>query len=66
MEGNRGYPNRTLPLVTCAGGTAPDLGRFEILGTDSRSGPAEVALGVAIARFETGTHLCDLHLAAVE
>ncbi len=48
MEGNRGYPNRTLPLVTCAGGTAPDLGRFEILGTD------------------TGTHLCDLHLAAVE
>ncbi len=52
--------------MTCAGGTAPDLGRFEILGTDSRSGPAEVALGVAIARFETGTHLCDLHLAAVE
>ncbi|HET8540809.1 MAG TPA: DUF4147 domain-containing protein [Anaeromyxobacter sp.] len=33
---------------------------------DARSGPACVALGVAIPRAETGTHLCDLVLAAVE
>jgi glycerate 2-kinase len=32
----------------------------------ARSGPAAVALGAAIPRFETGTHLCDLHLVAVE
>lgn len=33
---------------------------------EARSGPACVALGVAIPRGETGTHLCDLVLAAVE
>jgi hydroxypyruvate reductase len=33
---------------------------------EARSGPAAVALGAAIPRFETGTHLCDLHLVAVE
>ncbi len=33
---------------------------------DARSGPACVALGAAIPRRETGTHLCDLVLAAVE
>lgn len=33
---------------------------------EARSGPAAVALGAAIPRFETGTHLCDLHLLAVE
>ncbi len=32
----------------------------------ARSGPACVALGVAIPRTETGTHLCDLVLGAVE
>lgn len=32
----------------------------------ARSGPAALALGAAIPRFETGTHLCDLHLVAVE
>lgn len=32
----------------------------------ARSGPAAVAVGAAIPRFETGTHLCDLHLLAVE
>lgn len=33
---------------------------------EARSGPAAVALGAAIPRFETGTHLCDLVLVAVE
>ena len=33
---------------------------------EARSGPAAVALGAAIPRLETGTHLSDLHLAAVE
>ncbi len=33
---------------------------------EARSGPACVALGIAIAREETGTHLCDLVLVAVE
>jgi glycerate-2-kinase len=33
---------------------------------EARSGPACVRLGVAIPREETGTHLCDLVLAAVE
>lgn len=33
---------------------------------DARSGPACVKLGVAIPREETGTHLCDLVLVAVE
>jgi hydroxypyruvate reductase len=32
----------------------------------ARSGPACVALGVAIPRTDTGTHLCDLVMAAVE
>ena len=32
----------------------------------ARSGPACVALGLALPRTETGTHLCDLVLAAVE
>ncbi len=33
---------------------------------EARSGPACVAIGAAIPRMETGTHLCDLVLAAVE
>lgn len=33
---------------------------------EARSGPAAVALGAAVPRFETGTHLCDLVLVAVE
>jgi len=33
---------------------------------EARSGPACVALGVAIPRKETGTHLCDLVMVAVE
>ena len=33
---------------------------------EARSGPAAVALGVAIPRFDTGTHLCDLVMVAVE
>ncbi len=52
------------------GGTAERAAR---LGVDLdrelawfRSGPAAVAVGAAIPRFETGTHLCDLHLVAVE
>jgi glycerate 2-kinase len=32
----------------------------------ARSGPAAVQTGAAIPRFETGTHLCDLVLVAVE
>jgi glycerate 2-kinase len=34
--------------------------------SEARSGPACLALGVAIPRVETGTHLCDLVLAAVD
>jgi hydroxypyruvate reductase len=33
---------------------------------EARSGPASVAIGAAIPREDTGTHLCDLVLAAVE
>ena len=33
---------------------------------EARSGPAAVACGAAIPREDTGTHLCDLVLAAVE
>jgi hydroxypyruvate reductase len=33
---------------------------------EARSGPAAVALGAAIPRWDTGTHLCDLVLVAVE
>jgi hydroxypyruvate reductase len=33
---------------------------------EARSGPACEALGAAIPRFETGTHLCDLMMVAVE
>jgi glycerate 2-kinase len=33
---------------------------------ETRSGPAAVALGASIPRRETGTHLCDLVLVAVE
>jgi glycerate-2-kinase len=32
----------------------------------ARSGPAATAIGAAIPRFQTGTHLCDLVLVAVE
>jgi hydroxypyruvate reductase len=32
----------------------------------ARSGPAAVLLGAAIPREDTGTHLCDLVLVAVE
>jgi hydroxypyruvate reductase len=32
----------------------------------ARSGPAAVSLGVAIPRFDSGTHVCDLVLVAVE
>jgi hydroxypyruvate reductase len=52
------------------GGTAA---RARALGLDldsalraARSGPAAVALGAAIPRLVTGTHLCDLVLVAVE
>jgi glycerate 2-kinase len=34
--------------------------------SEARSGPACLALGVAIPRVETGTHLCDLVVVAVE
>lgn len=40
-----------------------DLGQALL---DARSGPACLALGVAIPRKDTGTHLCDLMLVAVE
>lgn len=33
---------------------------------EARSGPAAVAVGAAIPRFESGTHLCDLLLVAAE
>ncbi len=33
---------------------------------EARSGPAAVALGAAIPREDTGTHLCDLVVVAVE
>ncbi|HET7824089.1 MAG TPA: MOFRL family protein, partial [Anaeromyxobacter sp.] len=33
---------------------------------EASSGPACVAIGAAIPRVETGTHLCDLVLVAVE
>lgn len=33
---------------------------------EARSGPAAVALGAALPRRETGTHLCDLVVVAVE
>jgi glycerate-2-kinase len=33
---------------------------------EARSGPAALAVGAAIPRVETGTHLCDLVLVAVE
>jgi glycerate 2-kinase len=33
---------------------------------EARSGPACLALGAAIPRLETGTHLCDLVMVAVE
>ena len=33
---------------------------------ESRSGPACLAIGAAIPRVETGTHLCDLVIVAVE
>ena len=33
---------------------------------EARSGPAAVALGAAIPRFDSGTHVCDLVLVAVE
>ncbi|WP_243337840.1 glycerate kinase type-2 family protein [Anaeromyxobacter soli] len=33
---------------------------------EARSGPACAALGAAIPRFETGTHVCDLVMVAVE
>lgn len=52
------------------GGTAADAraAGFDLpaaLG-EARSGPAAVALGAALPRRETGTHLCDLVLVAVE
>ena len=33
---------------------------------EARSGPACLALGAALPRVETGTHLCDLVVVAVE
>jgi hydroxypyruvate reductase len=52
------------------GGTADAAARAGIdlaaALAEARSGPAAVASGAAIPREETGTHLCDLVLAAVE
>ena len=52
------------------GGTASDAAArgigLERALAEARSGPACAALGVAIPRFETGTHLCDLVMVAVE
>jgi hydroxypyruvate reductase len=45
---------------------APAAVDIEQALAEARSGPAAVSLGAAIPRFETGTHLCDLHLVAVE
>lgn len=50
---------------TAAAARAGGLDLAAALG-EARSGPACVALGVAIPREETGTHLCDLVLVAVE
>lgn len=67
-DGHDGPTEQAGALVD--GGTAERAAR---LGIDLerelarfRSGPAAVAVGAAIPRFETGTHLCDLHLVAVE
>ncbi len=49
---------------TAARARAAGLDLARALG-EGRSGPAVRALGVEIPRFETGTHLCDLHLVAV-
>jgi hydroxypyruvate reductase len=52
------------------GGTAAAAGRAGVdlraALAEARSGPAAVACGAAIPREETGTHLCDLVLVAVE
>lgn len=52
------------------GGTAADAAAagldLDAALREARSGPAAVALGAALPRRETGTHLCDLILAAVE
>jgi hydroxypyruvate reductase len=50
---------------TAADGRAAGIDLAEALA-EARSGPACVALGVAIPREETGTHLCDLVVVAVE
>ena len=50
---------------TAAGAVAAGIDLAAALGA-ARSGPAAVALGAALPRRETGTHLCDLVLVAVE
>ena len=50
---------------TAANAAARGIGLERALA-EARSGPACAALGVAIPRFETGTHLCDLVMVAVE
>jgi hydroxypyruvate reductase len=52
------------------GATAAGAGRagvdLDAALAEARSGPATVRLGAAIPREETGTHLCDLVVVAVE
>lgn len=50
---------------TAADAQAAGIDLAAALG-EARSGPAAVALGAAIPRWETGTHLCDLVMVAVE
>jgi glycerate 2-kinase len=52
------------------GGTAADAAAAGVdlsaALAEARSGPAAVAVGAAIPRWDTGTHLCDLVMVAVE
>jgi glycerate 2-kinase len=50
--------------ATGAAAAAAEIDLAAALG-EARSGPAAVALGAAIPREDTGTHLCDLVLVAV-
>jgi hydroxypyruvate reductase len=64
-DGPTGQAGAVVDGQTLAGAARSGVDLARALA-EARSGPAAVALGAAIPRFETGTHLCDLHLVAVE
>ena len=66
-DGRDGPTEQAGAVVDGATGAAAAAAQIDLAAAlgEARSGPAAVALGAAIPREDTGTHLCDLVLVAV-